>query len=549
VGSVDVLLIGLLGSVAGLAAIARAFRIPDPVVLVAGGLAVGLVPGAPTIRLEPDLVLVLFLPPLLYSSAFFADLRGLRADRGAISALAIGLVLATTAATAVAAHAACDIPWAAAFALGAIVAPTDPAAAIVIIGRLGLPRRVVDVLEGESLLNDASALVAYRIAVAAAAGGGFSVIHAGGEFAADVAGGIAVGLAIGRVVVEVRRRIEDPILALTVSLLSGYAGYLPAEHLGVSGVMAAVMVGAYVGRHAPRIASPAQRLAAVAVWELLSFLLNALLFILVGLQLPVILRGLHGDASAGALIVDAVLISAVVIGARLVGVYAVAAAERALGRHLGDARERAVIAWTGMRGAVSLAAALALPDTLPDRGLIVFLTFSVIVSTLLLQGLTLPALIQRLGLEAPGAEAEEERLARDHATRAALSRIDELDGTPGWSGATLEQVRASYRDRRQELAAPDGEARRARQEAIAAERRRIIELRDEGAISSAVMHRLERELDLAHEHTGSASGRRDAGPDYARRRRSAGPHGADDAPRGGRHHRKRPVLPRARPRP
>ena len=267
---------------------------PYPIVLVLGGLALGGIPGLPDVALDPDLVLVLFLPPLLYSSAFFVSLRDLKADLRPISMLAIGLVIATMVAVAVVAHALIEgMPWAAAFALGAIVAPTDALAAGVIARRLSVPRRVMTVLEGESLINDGTALVAYRFAVAAVVSGSFSLAEVGPRFLLTVAGGIGVGLVVGWLVAALRYRLDDPQVEITISLATGYAAYLPAEALDVSGVLAAVTAGIYVGWQAPRIASPAQRMQGYAVWESLTFLLNAILFVLIGLPLQRVVEGLR----------------------------------------------------------------------------------------------------------------------------------------------------------------------------------------------------------------------------------------------------------------
>src|SRR5262245_20039883 len=250
---VELILLLLLVAVAVFGSAARMLNIPYPIVLVIGGPLLGLIPSLPKVELEPDLVLVIFLPPLLYSAAFFADLRDLRQNIRPISMLAIGLVLATMVIVAVVAHEMIDgLPWAAAFALGAILGPTDPVAATAIARRLGLPRRVVNVIEGESLVNDATALVAYQIAVrAATAAVAFSLLDAGWDFVWKSAGGVAVGLAVGWVIVQIRRRLEDPLVENTIGLLTGYAAYLPAEHYHLSGVLAVVTVGCYVGWQAP----------------------------------------------------------------------------------------------------------------------------------------------------------------------------------------------------------------------------------------------------------------------------------------------------------
>jgi len=508
---VELILVSLLVAVVVLSAAARAVNIPYPIVLVVGGLAMGLLPGLPEVELEPELVLVLFLPPLLYSGAFFADLRSLRADLRAISMLAIGLVLATTVAVAVVAHAVVDgLPWAAAFALGAIVAPTDPLAATAIARRQAVPRRLISIIEGESLLNDGTALVAYRVAVTAV-GGTFSLLDATVDFVLTASGGILIGLAAGWLVVAVRRRIEDPLVETTISLLSGYAGYVPAEQAGCSGVLAAVTVGIYVGWRAPVIASPAQRLTGFAVWELLTFLLNALLFVLVGLQLPFILEGLS-DQPAGTLLGQAVLVAIVVTGTRIVWLNTMPYVIRALDRRPSQRarrigwRPRMISAWSGMRGAVSLAAALALPLDFPQRDLIVFITFAVILFTLVVQGLTLPALIAHLHVELDDAEEREELAARQAAAEAALVRLDELAEEEWTRTDTAERMRAMYEYRQRRLAGRvgEGESREDRsrayqtmvREVIEAQRGAIVALRNAGEISNDVMHRLERELDL-----------------------------------------------------
>jgi CPA1 family monovalent cation:H+ antiporter len=511
----------LFVSVAGLNVLARRVDVPYPITLVLGGLALGVVPGMPRIELEPQLVLLIFLPPLLYAAAFFSDLRALRSELRPISTLAIGLVAATTAAVAVLAHGVIGISWPMAFALGAIVSPTDPIAATTVLRRLGAPRRLVNIVEGESLVNDATALVAYRVAVTAALGGSFSLVDAGLKFVGSAAGGIAIGLAVGWAVGEIRRRLNDTTTEVTISLLTAYAAFIPAERLGVSGVLAAVACGIYLGWRAHIFASPQTRLESFGLWEILVFLLNATLFILIGLQLPVIVDGLHGRTT-GELLGWSALICAAVIGMRFVWLFTVTYLIRALDRRPQQrdrrvgARLRVVSAWSGMRGAVSLAAALALPlrtdagAPLPDRDLILFITFAVIVVTLVGQGLTLPALIRRLGVgESAGEEEAEEIRARLAAARAALDRIEEVEGDSEYLSETLDRVRGLYdfRYRRFKTRAgylddEDGiedrshSYQRLMHELYAAQREAVVLLRNSGEISNAVMHRIERELDL-----------------------------------------------------
>src|SRR6266545_2406535 len=295
----ELLLLVLMVAVGGLSILAGTVGVPYPILLVLGGLVLGFVPGMPPAELPPDLVLVLFLPPLLYQAAFFSSPRDLRADARVITLLAVGLVLVTMSAVAVVAHMLVrGLPWAAAFALGAIVSPTDPLAATAIARRLGVPRRLVTVLEGESLVNDATALVAYRLAVGAVVAGSFTLWE------------------VGLQVAEARRRIEDPPVEIVLSVVTGYAAYLPAELLGASGVLAAVTAGLYVGWRAPVLASPGTRLLGFSFWEVLVYLLNAVLFVLVGLQLHLILIGVSGS-SAAVLLGQAALVSAVVIGVRV----------------------------------------------------------------------------------------------------------------------------------------------------------------------------------------------------------------------------------------
>ena len=514
----QLVLLALLAAVAGLLALVPFLRLPYPILLVLGGLALGFVPGLPHPELPPELVLVGVLPPLLYSATFFTSLRDLRVKVGVISYLAVGAVLATVFAVAVVAHAVIPgLGWAPAFVLGAVVAPTDPLAATEIARRLGVPRRIVTTIEGESLINDASALAVYRVAVVAVASGTFSLAHAGVVFVASVLGGVAVGLAVAWVVAQVRIRLDYIPAEIAISLLTGYFAYIPASALHVSGVLAAVTAGVYMGWRSPELSTPAMRLQAMPVWETLIFLTNSLLFVLVGLQLRPIWHALRGEA-AGSLIGYAAVVAATVIAVRLVSAFSLIVGSRfVLGRHR-DAPDLwkfpTLVGWMGMRGAVSLAAALALPletdsgAPFPARSLIVFLTFAVILVTLIAQGLTLPSLIRALRFEDDGLEAREEAKARIRAADAALERIDELVGEAWVREDTAERMRGLYRFRRNRFAArfdtdDDGsiEARsadyqRLRRELLEAERRAVVELRRSRVISDDVMHKVERDLDL-----------------------------------------------------
>lgn len=516
---VELILILLFISVAGLNALAHWLSVPYPILLVLGGLALGFVPGVPDVELDPDLVLVLFLPPLLYSAAFFTDLRSLRDNARPLSLTAIGLVLLTTVVVAVLAHEVIGMTWAVAFALGAIVSPTDPVAATAIMRRVGAPRRIVNMVEGESLFNDASALVAYRVAVAAAVGGSFSLLDASLEFVSAAAGGVAIGIAVGYVVAAIRRRLEDPTTEITISLFTGYAAYLPASELGLSGVLAAVTAGIYLGWRASELISPATRLQAFGTWEVLGFLVNAVLFMLIGLQLPVIVDGLAGRPMLEPVGYAAMVVAAV-IATRFLWLFTTPYVIRALDRRpqqrlrRSSAQERVVVGWSGMRGAVSLAAALALPletdagTPLPERDLALFITFAVILVTVVGQGLTLPALIRRLGLGEGDDEGSEELRARLTTAKAAIESLNELEAEDWTRDETIERVRALYEFRKRRFAAQAGKIeddgieersltyQRMMHIIFGAQRQALVGLRNRGEISSEVMRRVERELDL-----------------------------------------------------
>ena len=518
---IDIVLVSLLLSVVVLGTIARLIHIPYPIVLVIGGLALGLILGPDdTVTLDPELVLVLFLPPLLYSSAFFANLHDIRQGVRVVTVQAVGLVLVTMCTVAVVAHELIPgMPWAVAFVLGAIVSPTDALAPAEILRRLRVPRRLVSLIEGESLLNDGTALVAYNTALAAV-GATFVFREAAGDFLVNVAGGIAIGLVAGKVLVEIRRRINDIPTEITISLLSGYAGYLPAEHLHVSGVLAAVTVGIVLGWKAPEISTASMRLQGYAVWEIIVFLLNALLFVLIGLQLPTILEGL-GNESAGTLLGWAAAVSATVILTRLVFGEVFTRFIRFVDRRAVQRERRAswrmrlIGGWCGMRGAVSLAAALALEESFPQRDIVLFLTFGVIFATLVLQGLTLPPLIKLLHIEDDGADEREELIGRRAAVDAALARIDELAGAEWTRDETAERMRMMYEYRQRRFAIRAGEVddadgidavesrayryQKMVRSVLAAQRATLVDLRNRGDISNEVMHRLERELDLEEE--------------------------------------------------
>ena len=504
----------LLAALAAMLVVSAVWRLPTSLLFVGGGLVLGFVPGLPHFQLPPDVVLVAILPPLLYSSAFFTGLRDLRANLRPISFLAVGLVAATVCSVAVIAHAAVSgLSWAAAFTLGAIVSPTDALAATDVIRRVGAPRRVVAIIEGESLVNDGLALVLYKTAVTAAVAGTFSLWDASWRTIVNIIGGIAVGLGVGYVVRQVRRRVDDAPTEVALALLSGYLAYLPASAISVSGVLAAVTIGVYMGWYTPQLTTGITRISGNAFWEILTFLINALLFALVGLQLHGILDRL-GGRSTSSLIADAAIVSVVVIVTRILWIPVVAYVPRWLFRSI---RERdpyppwqwpVVISWAGIRGAVSLAAALALPTNFPARDLIVFLTFAVILVTLVGQGLTLPLLIRVLHVEDDGGAEREDAKARIKASEAALARLEELE-QEGWVREdTAERTRGQYRFRTNRFRARylgvDEEGveersqqyQRLRRELLEAERQAVLRLRNEGTITEDVMQRVQRDIDL-----------------------------------------------------
>ncbi len=510
--------LGLLVAVAALALLAHKLQIPYPILLVIGGLFFALVPGLPRVRLDPALVFLFFLPPLLYPAALFTSWRDFRANLRPISLLAVGLVLFTTLAIGWLAHYLFGIPLSAGFVLGAIISPPDAVAATAITERLRVPQRIVTVLEGESLVNDATALVTYRFAIAAVVTGAFSLSKAAEHFVIAGVGGILIGLAIGWLASKIQRGLDDPPVQVTISLLTPFAAYLPADRLGLSGVLAVVTAGLYIGWRSPEIINSRMRLQAYPVWEMIVFLLNGFVFILIGLQLPEVMRNLSGQPKLQ-LAWNAALISLAVIVIRIIWVFPATYLPRLLSKNLRardpypNWRHVAIVGWTGMRGVVSLAAAMALPLVVQDglpfpaRDLILFLTFAVILATLVLQGLSLPPLICWLKVVDDGIHDREEREARLKANQAALARLDELKGIH--DQAALAHLRTEYQDRVRQLEVSEtgGEARTLHtsayhsllEETLKTERRTIIQLRNEQVINDTVLRRIQHDLDLAEE--------------------------------------------------
>ena len=510
----------LLVLVAGLVVLANKWAIPYPVVLVLGGLGLSFVPFLPIIRLDPDLVLFFFLPPLLYPAALFASWRDFRRNLRAILFLAIGLVLATTTVVAWVAHSfIVGLPWAAAFALGAIVSPPDAIAAEAILKRLRVPVRIQAILSGESLINGATALVAYQFAVAAMVTGHFSLGTASLRFVLVGVGGVAFGLLFGLIMRSVQRNLDNTPVQITLSLLTPFAAYLLAERLAVSGVLATVAAGVYLGWHSTSY-SVSFRLQAQIFWEMVAFLLNGFIFIMLGLQLPGILHNLSNEPFSR-LTTYGLLVSGTVVLVRIVWVFLATSLSRGLsptirGRYPAPPWQQIVLlAWAGMRGVVSLAAAFALPlflangQAFPGRSYILFLTFCVILTTLVVQGLTLPLLIRKLGIQDDGQIDEEERQARLQANEAAVDFIEQKALDEKIAADVMERVRAEYCDRieqltvcREQAGNPGGVIstpayQRLQHAALQMERRTIISLRDSHEINDDALRRIQRDLDLA----------------------------------------------------
>ena len=517
------LVLGLLVAVAGLTLLARRVRVPVPILQVIGGLLLSLIPGLPEVRLSPDLVFLVFLPPLLYPAAFFTSWRDFHANLRPIFLLAVGLVLFTTVAVGFLAHRLIPgFPLAAGLVLGAIVSPPDAIAATAIAERLRVPRRIVTVLEGESLVNDATALVAYRFAVAAVVSGSVAWGHLTVQFLVVGLGGIGIGLVVGYFAAAIQKRINDPPIEITLSLLTPFAAYLPAERLGVSGVLAVVTAGLHNGWHAPEFTTARTRLQAGPVWHMIEFLLNGFIFLLIGLQLPEVMHSLSNRSMPMPLLAwYALAMSLALILIRVAWVFPASYLPRLLFKSIRQKdpypswRHVAIVAWTGMRGVVSLAAALALPletqtgSSFPERDLILFLTFVIILATLVVQGLSLPPIIRALGIKGDDVAEKEETRARLKANQAALARIDEIVVANPVPADIIQRLRFEYEDRIHELETTDSnhqeaarglfssEYDRLSHEALRVERDTILRLRNQRAINDEALRRIQRDIDLA----------------------------------------------------
>lgn len=526
------LVLALLVVIVVLTAGSEKLGVPYPIALVLGGLALALMPGSPEVQLNPGLVFILFLPPVLYGAAWMTSWRDFRKNKRPILTLAVGLTLFTTVVVALVAHHFIPgMTLAGGFVLGAIVSPPDAAAATSIAQRLHLPRRLVTILEGESLVNDAMGLVLYQFAVAAVVTGTFSLSNAIGQFFYAAIGGVLVGLVLGWLAGVLQGRLRHvPAVEILFTILVAFAVYLAAEYVHVSGVLATVTAGLYGGWNAPARLSAETRIQGTAFWGIVIFLLNGLIFILIGLQLRGVLSGLMNQQSWSQLAFYAGVVCAVTILVRMIWIFPAAYLPRlfpAIRKKdpLPPTGALVVIGWTGMRGIVTLAAALALPVVtnsgapFPSRDLIIFLAFTVILATLVLQGLTLPPLIRALKLKDNGEAEREERQARIHAARAAMEDFEARDTKPmdvRPPDSLVESFRSRYQQKLDELlrdqfeaenkdlgaAAPSSKLpiflwiQRMRADGLGAERRAIIELRNRGDIGDEVLHKIERELDL-----------------------------------------------------
>jgi len=519
--------VGLLLAVVMLTLVARRLHISYPILFVIGGLLLGLIPKLPRVRLDPELVFLFFLPPLLFPAALLTSWRDFRANLRPISLLAVGLVLFTTVAVAFLAHYFMKLPLAAGFVLGAIISPPDAIAVSAIAEQLKIPRRIVTILEGESLVNDATALVTYRFGVAAVVTGYFSLADAGVQFVIVSLGGILTGLAVGWLAQQLHKRVDDAPIEITVSLLTPFVAYLAAEQMGLSGVLAVVTAGLYLGRRMPELLTFKTRLQGGPVWEMVQFLLNGFVFILIGLQLPEVLRGISGHAiPLSRLICYALLISLAVIVIRFLWVFPATYLPRLIFKNLCKHdpcpkwQHVTIIAWTGMRGVVSLAAALALPLTqqdnspFPGRDLILFFTFVVILTTLVVQGLSLPLLIRWLGIADDGSMEREEHSARLQANQQALARLNEIAEREPVAADALERLRIEYEDHIRQLEGVEperagtslhrfsSEFERLSREALRQERQTILDLRNQDTISDDVLRRIQWDIDLAEARLG-----------------------------------------------
>jgi monovalent cation/hydrogen antiporter len=496
--------------VVALTALARRLPIPSPILQVLAGLGLGFVPGMRVPELEPDLVFFVFLPPILWAAAFFTSLREFRRNIRPIGLLAVGLVFTTTIVVAFVSKALFpDLPWAVAVAIGAIVSPPDAVAAAAVVSRLPVPRRVIVILEGESLVNDAAALVLYRTAVAAAVTGVFSLGESVVRFFIDAGAGTFIGIIVGWLAVRAVKWTKDALTETLLTIAAPYLAWVAAESIHVSAVLACVAGGIYVRQHYSTAVSPMSRLQSRAVWDLIVFVINALIFLILGLQFGVVVKEVPAG-TLGSVLTAGVIVSVVAIVVRLIWVPIATVLPRMLSTEIRkrepvpNPKSVALVAWTGMRGIVSLASALALPIALNDgtkfpyRSEIILITMCVIMITLVVQGVTLTPIIRWFNFSPETAHHVEERQARREALRRGAEALEDLSREPWAVPAEVARVRAELRDRigHHDHHSPDaGTYKRLRVGVLSAERRMLVRLRNEGAISDETLRELEQELD------------------------------------------------------
>ncbi len=510
----------LLAVVTALAEITDRVKIPYPVLLVLAGIAISLIPDLPSVEMNPEVMFLIFLPPALYSAAWTTSWPEFKANIRSISLLAVGCVLFTTTVVAAIAHYA--IPgfgWPESFVLGAIISPPDAVAATAATVGLKVPKRLITILEGESLVNDATGLIAMRYAIAATASGTFIFWLAGINFVYVAAGGILIGWAVGWLFYWIHKMTPDnPTTDTTMTFIAPYVAYVIAEakHIHVSGVLAVVTCGLFLSQRSSQIFKHGARMQAWATWDTVIFILNGLIFVLIGLQLPHILFNIS-QHSFGTLLWYGAVVSLATILSRIIWVYPGAYLPRLLSRRIREreprppARNVFIVAWSGMRGVVSLAAALALPiafsdgTMFPNRDLIIFLTFAVIFSTLVFQGMTLPVLIKRLGVQPDISSKEVEDKAR-YAMAAALIEHIEENFSLGVDETILNRIKLKYELRIQRLNQEEGSGKltddqiknflEMQRALINQERVFLDEMRKKGELSDEVLRKIERELDL-----------------------------------------------------
>ena len=505
--------LAILVASAALYALSVRVGLPYPTLFVLGGLGLAFVPGIPHIRLEPDLVLLVFLPPLLFIAAIETPIRELRANIAPITRLALGLVIFTVITVAIVAQALVpSMGWAAAITLGAIVAPTDAIAATSVFRRLGVPRVVTTLVEGEALFNDASALIIYRAGVAVVAGGSFVLLATAGEVVVALVAGILIGAVVGWLGAQLLSRLDDPTVEVLISFVIPFAAFLPADVLGVSGVLAAVTAGLVIGSRYGRILTARSRVLWLGAWKMVGFVLNGFVFLLIGLELPTVVEALQGRARfelAGVVLV----VCLVVVGTRFVWTYLSSQLPNSPYRRLRERDPRLanwmrfIVSWAGLRGAVSLAAALALPHSFPERDLILLTTFVVIIVTLVGQGATLPWLVRRATVGSEDVDGDEPTMAREIVYQAGLTEVDRQRSVWPDHQPLLDRLESGLRDRTQHLATADPDETAVRDQerieheqiqlaVIAAQRAAVIELRDSRQINDETLRLVERELDL-----------------------------------------------------